>query len=116
MVSTPILFAAIAITRGKLHEINHDLSRLPTPEPLSRSSTNLSSSFPPSTGFQHLYDIFCLRLFAFLSQSFPSILSKKDVESFNFLFNFSLVRTQSVTRILKVDIRVVHVRRPLAIG
>lgn len=55
MVSTPILFATIAITRGKLHEINHDLSRLPTPEPLSRSSTSLSSfsfdAIMPSTNF-----------------------------------------------------------------
>ena len=33
-----------------------------------------------------------------------------------FRLNFSLVRTQPVTRILKVDVRVVHVRRPLAIG
>lgn len=30
--------------------------------------------------------------------------------------NFSLVRTPPVTRTLKVDVRVVHVRRPLAVG
>lgn len=78
MVSTPILFAAITITRGKLHEINHDLSRLPTPEPLSRSSTSLPSSFL-SIQSQHLHRIFYLLPLAFLSQIFRPNL--RNVES-----------------------------------
>lgn len=51
---------------------------------------------------------------------FAVVVTHRDMLLASFQLGFSfllfLVSTRAVTRILKVDIRVVHVRRPLAIG